>query len=239
MDRRRLECGHFRYAVLHVVKWYSEYFKDAITFSSDDSNTLLKITPTYQRAFCTKYSGIHLYIIILLACLLEAYLSVCQTTYYEPYHQMKFVYLCVHVYADVGASMQMHERCPFSRVNTACTGCKLVFLNHSSHSSKLSCFSGHRCNKPGCGSVLVVDGNMKNHRAVCAATEAGYIEYAGLPKSVKSGCTNTPDQISRFCSLHKPRALMPKHCHSNDTNKVIELILEKKSTRSQNFYKVR
>ena len=100
-------------------------------------------------------------------------------------------------------------------------------------------FSAHRCHKPGCGSVLVVDGNMKNHRAVCAATEAGYIEYAGLPGSVKSGCINTPDQISRFCSLHKPRVLKPKGSHSNDSNKVIELILEKKSTRSQNFYKVR
>jgi len=73
---------------------------------------------------------------------------------------------------------------------------------------------------------------MKNHRAVCAATEAGYIEYAGLPGSIKSGCTNTPVQISRFCSLLKPRVLMPKDCHSNDGNKVIETILEKKSTRS-------
>jgi len=61
MDRRRLECGHFRYAVLHVLKWYSEYFKDAISFSSDDSNTLLKIAPTYQRAFHTKYSGTYVY----------------------------------------------------------------------------------------------------------------------------------------------------------------------------------
>lgn len=68
---------------------------------------------------------------------------------------------------------------------------------------------------------------MKNHRAVCAATEAGYIEYAGLPGNVKSGCTNTPDQTNRFCTLHKPRVLMPKGCHSNDSNKVIELILEK------------
>jgi len=79
---------------------------------------------------------------------------------------------------------------------------------------------------------------MKNHRAVCAATEAGYIEYAGLPGSIKSGCKNTPVQISRFCSFIKPRVLLPKGCHSNDGNKVIETILEK-STRSQNFYIVR
>ena len=46
-------------------------------------------------------------------------------------------------------------------------------------------FAGHRCSVSGCGTVLVVDGNMKNHRSVCAASEAGYIEYDGLPGRVK------------------------------------------------------
>ena len=92
----------------------------------------------------------------------------------------------------------------------------------------------HRCTKSGCGSVLVIDGNMKNHRAVCAASDAGYIDYTGLSSTIKSGCTNTPEQKSRFCSDHKPRALA---CTS-DTNGVIEMILEKKTTRSMNHYKV-
>jgi len=83
--------------------------------------------------------------------------------------------------------------------------------------------------------VLVVDGNLKNHRAVCAATDAGYIQYAGLPGSIKSGCTNTPLQKSRFCQVHKPRTLMSPNEASST---VIEMILEKKTLRSQNLYKV-
>lgn len=29
--------------------------------------------------------------------------------------------------------------------------------------------------------MLVIDGNMKNRRDVCAASEAGFTEYEGLP----------------------------------------------------------
>ena len=94
---------------------------------------------------------------------------------------------------------------------------------------------GHRCSVSGCGTVLVVDGNMKNHRSVCAASDAGYIEYDGLPGRVKTGCTNTPEQKNRFCSLHKPRALT---CSHDSSNTIIESILEKKTTRSVTHYKV-
>ena len=48
---------------------------------------------------------------------------------------------------------------------------------------------------------------MKNHRSVCAASEAGYLQYDGLPGRVKTGCTYTPEQRSQFYHLHKPRAL--------------------------------
>jgi len=95
---------------------------------------------------------------------------------------------------------------------------------------------GHRCSTNGCGKVLVIDGNMKNHRSVCAASEAGYIEYDGLPGRVKTGCTNTPEQKSRFCHLHKPRALISV---SDKQNTIIESILEKKETRSITYYKVK
>ena len=77
---------------------------------------------------------------------------------------------------------------------------------------------------------------MKNHRSVCAASEAGFIEYAGLPGTVKTGCTNTPCQKSRFCNLHKPRTLSTETARPNS---VIEMILEKKTTRSQTMYKVK
>jgi len=77
--------------------------------------------------------------------------------------------------------------------------------------------------------VLVIDGNLKNHRSVCAATEAGFIQYAGLPGSIKSGCTNTPCQKSRFCLTHKPRTL---NFGDGSSGNVIEMILEKKSLRN-------
>ena len=34
---------------------------------------------------------------------------------------------------------------------------------------------GHKCDAQGCNSVLVIDGNLKNHRDICLAKEAGYI----------------------------------------------------------------
>lgn len=52
----------------------------------------------------------------------------------------------------------------------------------------------HRCNCKGCSTVMVVDDNMKNNREVCSAVDAGYIEYAGLPGSVETGCTETPEE---------------------------------------------
>ena len=40
----------------------------------------------------------------------------------------------------------------------------------------------HRCDKAGCGSVIVLDGNMKNHHGVCLATHAGFAEYDGFAR---------------------------------------------------------
>lgn len=48
-----------------------------------------------------------------------------------------------------------------------------------------------------------MDGNMKNCRDVCAADDAGFIEYVGLPGQVKTGCMETLQQCSIFCSLIK------------------------------------
>ena len=88
-------------------------------------------------------------------------------------------------------------------------------------------YLGHHCSKKGCSSVLVIDGNLKNHRSVCAASEAGFIEYDGSPGHVKSGCTNTPLQTCPFCSIHKPCVLVNI---SKSQHKVIEMILSKRNT---------
>ena len=44
----------------------------------------------------------------------------------------------------------------------------------------------HRCDRAGCGEVIILDGNMKNSRQVCFATEAGHTEFNGLPGTVQT-----------------------------------------------------
>ena len=77
---------------------------------------------------------------------------------------------------------------------------------------------------------------MKNRRAVCSAKDAGQVEFVGLPGSIRTGCTETPELKSRYCSAHKGRA-----CRSSpqDEESIVEILLDKKSTRSQTYYKVR
>ena len=108
-------------------------------------------------------------------------------------------------------------------------------------------YTEHSCCTPGCKTVLVMDGNMKNHRDVCKATEAGYTKYDGLPGQVKTGCQKTPAFKSRYCHLHKPRVCIVSGLDDIDgqqdqtksTEGVVEMILEKKLTRHTTYYKVR
>ena len=41
-------------------------------------------------------------------------------------------------------------------------------------------------------SYMVLDGNMKNHRDVCYAKDAGFIEFEGLKGLIKTGCAAAP-----------------------------------------------
>lgn len=95
--------------------------------------------------------------------------------------------------------------------------------------------------------MLVLDGNMKNRRDVCMARDAGYIEYRGLPGCIKTGCMNSPEQESRYCKLHQVRVCKsltdyelddtaPSLTHGHDG--IVESIIEKKTTRKANYYKV-
>ena len=86
----------------------------------------------------------------------------------------------------------------------------------------------------------MLDGNMKNSRDVCAAQHAGFVEYSGLPGRVTTGCMETPEQCSKYCSRHKPRQSV-RHCINDDQKNqggVIEMITAKKSTRTNTFYQV-
>ena len=47
----------------------------------------------------------------------------------------------------------------------------------------------HRCDTPGCGSVITMDGGLKPHRKLCAAKIAGVREFQSSGLSVVTGCT--------------------------------------------------
>ena len=120
--------------------------------------------------------------------------------------------------------------------------------------------AAHHCSFPGCGSVLVLDGNMKNRRDVCYAKDAGFIEFDGLPGSIKTGCPATPSFKNRFCQNHKNQAcevhevssqvvdegsgassaagFLPRKTLSCPGAPVAEMILGRKVTRKQVYYQV-
>lgn len=94
----------------------------------------------------------------------------------------------------------------------------------------------HRCTYPGCGKVLVLDGNLKNRRDVCASTEAGYIEYNSLPGAIKTGCQLSPYSTSKFCFYHAPR--FSKNAEGKKVSE-IQIITAVRETRSGKCYKVK
>ena len=99
----------------------------------------------------------------------------------------------------------------------------------------------HRCDKPGCGTVMVFDGNMKNHWDVCYASSAGFANFKGLDGQVRIGCQNTPEFKSRYCCLHSP-TVATRQGDSDVPNKTTEeqvgLITGKRVTRTSTLYQV-
>lgn len=79
---------------------------------------------------------------------------------------------------------------------------------------------------------------MKNRRDVCAASEAGIIEYIGLPGHVKSGCQQSPLGMSKYCYSHAPRISWRSIAESKSEEGIVKLITAKKQTRSGTYYQV-
>lgn len=76
---------------------------------------------------------------------------------------------------------------------------------------------------------------MKNQRNICAATEAGYIEYQHLPGAIKTGCQSSPLSTSKYCYQHAPRV-----CARDKTSQgLVKLITGKKVTRNEVYYEVK
>ena len=109
----------------------------------------------------------------------------------------------------------------------------IIHVLHIKHTCII--FTGHRCDVKGCGYTLVLDGNMKNHRDVCSAVNAGYVEYKGLPGRVRTGCPNTPAFKSQYCALHKPAAIPGDTTSTGDE---VGMITGKRETRNCVLYEV-
>ena len=86
--------------------------------------------------------------------------------------------------------------------------------------------------------MLVLDGNQKNRRDVCFATEAGAIAYEGLPWTVKSGCQLSPSYRSKYCFHHAGR-VCNDDSKSNKEEPVVMYIIGKRTTKSGVRYQVR
>ena len=103
---------------------------------------------------------------------------------------------------------------------------------------------GHKCEIPGCGWALVFDGNLKNHRDVCFAANAGYAEFKGLDGKVRIGCQDTPAYKSRYCDLHKPKVPLSSNQAMDGTaqNETVDdhigVITGKRVTRTSVLYEV-
>ena len=104
----------------------------------------------------------------------------------------------------------------------------------------------HKCDVPGCGTAMVFDRNLKNHRDVCCATSAGYAQFKGLSGQVRIGCQNTPEYKSRYCAIHKPTVATLTHEESEAQSTSGKLATEyqagfitaKRVTRNSTLYQV-
>ena len=118
----------------------------------------------------------------------------------------------------------------------------MITRNYIQRANDWVCSSGHQCSFPGCKNVMVIDGNMKNRRDVCAATEAGFTEYEGLPGSIKTGCQFSPGYQSKYCYNHAPRisrrAVEAGSQQKSFEESIVQVITAKKETRSGRYFQV-
>ena len=83
---------------------------------------------------------------------------------------------------------------------------------------------------------------MKNRRDVCAASEAGYIEFESSPGVIKTGCQLSPGYKSKYCYEHAPRISQmtggDDQASAHLESGVVRLITAKKHTRKETYYQV-
>jgi len=79
---------------------------------------------------------------------------------------------------------------------------------------------------------------MKNQRDVCAATEAGFVKFEGLPGAIKTGCKLSPGYQSRYCYHHAPCVSTIQNEQSSHSEGVVKLITAQKQTCNGTYYQV-
>ena len=63
-------------------------------------------------------------------------------------------------------------------------------------------WSSHKCDIPGCRTVLVFDGGCKATRKICGAVKSGAREFSTTGFKITTGCTNHPAPGEKFCPQH-------------------------------------
>ena len=62
---------------------------------------------------------------------------------------------------------------------------------------------GHKCQKKGCQSCLVIDAGLKPFRQICGAKLNGFREFKISEDIVVTGCTSIPQPNKKFCQQHE------------------------------------
>jgi len=59
LDRRRLESAHLKYAMLSLQRLYPELLTVPVIVTGEVKETVMKFTPYFYKAFCSRYAGKH------------------------------------------------------------------------------------------------------------------------------------------------------------------------------------
>ena len=62
---------------------------------------------------------------------------------------------------------------------------------------------GHKCEKRGCQSCLVIDAGLKPFRKLCGAKLNGIREFKASEDFIITGCTSIPQPNKKFCQQHE------------------------------------
>ena len=214
LNRHCLEEAHMRFCMLDVFRRYKEVCS-TWKICSNLQQSLDEMTPHYYNTFTSRYGGK-----LCRSC------GVCNSALH-----------CVIKY-------MYQKACGSSKGEPLqLLFCIHSYTNSTFHLYSMCLLSSHVCEFPGCRSVLIMDGNMKNRRDVCAASEAEYIEYEGLPGALKTGCQFSPAYQTKYCNTHAPRISLKtdgkETKESCNKEGVMRMITAKKQTRSETYYQVR